>query len=312
MIISASRRTDIPALYSEWFINRLTEGYVLIKNPRNPNRLSRVVLNTDVVDCIVFWTKNPAPILNRLNNIENMKYPFYFQFTLTPYGQQVEPGLPSKVERIETFKKLSDKIGSHRIVWRYDPVIVNKKYTISYHLDSFGEMAKELTGYTNQCIFSFIDLYAKIKNRTKGIVDTEINEWNMDTIASGFSKIASEHGINLKTCGEVINLSQYGISHASCIDKKMIENIIGYKINAKKDTNQREVCGCIASIDIGSYDSCSHGCVYCYATTNDGTVRKNISIHDSNSPLLIGYPHEEHSIVARELKTLKEKQISLP
>ncbi len=311
MIISASRRTDIPAFYSEWFINRLKEGYVFVKNPRNPNRLARIALNQDVVDCIVFWSKNPAPMLDRLSEIENMNYPFYFQFTLTPYNKQVERRLPSKSECIETFKKLSDKIGSQRVVWRYDPVIIGEKYTTSYHLDSFGEMVKNLHGYTNQCIFSFMDNYPRMKNRTKGIADAEISESNMHEIANGFSEIASEYGIKLKTCAEAIHLSQYGISHASCMDKKMIEDIVVCKIHAKKDKNQREACGCIESIDIGSYDSCANGCVYCYATTNESIVKKNISMHDPNSPLLIGYEHGEQTIVNREVKSLKEKQLSL-
>jgi hypothetical protein len=311
MIISASRRTDIPGFYSEWFLNRLQEGYVLVKNPRNPNRYSRVNLSPDAVDCIVFWTKNPKPMLDKLDTIEKMGYPFYFQFTLTPYDEHVEKRLPPKAEIMETFKKLSSKIGPHRMVWRYDPVLVNQEFTVEYHLDTFGKMADVLGDYTDRCIFSFIDLYANARKRSQGIADVEVNEVNMSRIAEGFSKIARNNQMMLSTCTETIDLSQYGITHASCIDKGMIEKIIDFPIQAKKDTNQRATCGCIESVDIGSYDSCAYGCVYCYATTSQEVVLNNMRRHDKQSSTLIGEPNPSDIITDREVKTLKISQLSL-
>ena len=311
MIISASRRTDIPAFYPEWFINRLKEGFTYIKNPRNPNRIASVTLNTEIVDCIVFWTKNPRPMLSKLEIIDKMGYPYYFQFTITPYDNYVEKGLPPKSEIIETFKELSDKIGKHRVVWRYDPVIISKDFSEQYHFDTFGKMCDILGDHTNKCIFSFVDFYRKIRESGKGIVDYEVGNFNRNRIAQGFSKIAKSHNIMLETCAETNDLSLYGVLHASCIDSTMIENIIGYPIHGKKDSNQRPACGCIESVDIGAYDSCSHGCVYCYATTRENMVRKNMQQHDPRSPMLIGHPRGDEIITAREANYYKVMQSSL-
>lgn len=311
MIISASRRTDIPAFYSEWFINRLKEGYVYIRNPRNYNRISSIELNKDVVDCIVFWTKNAQPMLNKLDKIDALGYPYYFQFTITPYANHVEKGLPAKAEVIETFKRLSDKIGKQRVVWRYDPVFVSKEFTINYHIDAFGKMCDILGDYTDKCIFSFIDLYARVRKNAKGINNCEVNTSDMTRIAQGFSEIVKGHNIVLASCSEVLELSSYGVAHASCIDRSMIENIIGCPIHAKKDPNQRPACGCIESIDIGAYDSCSHGCVYCYARTSETTVQKNMRLHDSRSPILVGHPRGDELMTVREANSFKVMQSSL-
>lgn len=311
MIVSASRRTDIPAFYSEWFINRLKEGFVYIKNPRNPKRITSVTLSTDVVDCIVFWTKNPRPMLSKLEIIDKMGYPYYFQFTITPYNHYVEKGLPPKSKIMETFKELSDKIGKHRVVWRYDPVIITKDFSEQYHFETFGKMCDILGDHTNKCIFSFIDFYRKNRERGKGIVDYEVDNLSRNRIAQGFSKIAKSHNIMLETCAEANDLSLYGVLNASCIDSTMIENLIGYPIRGKRDPNQRPACGCIESVDIGAYDSCSHGCVYCYATTNENMVHKNMRQHDPRSPMLIGYPRGDEIMTAREANCLKVMQSSL-
>ena len=306
MIISASRRTDIPAFYSEWFINRLKEGFVYIRNPRNPNRFTRIELNTDVVDCVVFWTKNARPMLNKLDTIDALGYPYYFQFTITPYDKRVEKGLPAKAEIMETFKRLSDKIGKHRIIWRYDPVIISQDFSVQYHLDSFGKMCSILSDYTDKCIFSFIDLYAKIRKNAKGVVDYEVNSLNMHQIAQAFAAIAKDYKLVLASCSERIDLSLYSIAHASCIDQSIIEAILGCPLHAKKDANQRPDCGCIESVDIGAYDCCSHGCVYCYATTS-----KKLRLHDSRSPLLIGHPRDGEVMTVKKATSCKVMQSSL-
>jgi len=311
MIISASRRTDIPAFYSEWFINRLKAGYVYVRNPRNPHRIASVTLNTDVVDCIVFWSKNPRPMLRKLETVDKMGYPYYFQFTITPYDQHVEKGLPSKIALMKTFKELSNTIGKDRVIWRYDPVIISETYSVPYHLDAFGKMCDTLGGYTNKCIFSFIDLYPKVQKSVKGVVDHEVNIVDKKRIVQGFSEIGKTHNFVLETCAEVVDFSLYGISPSACIDINMIEKIIGYPIHGKKDPNQRPACGCFESIDVGAYDSCSHGCVYCYATTHENTVCKNIQMHDPRSPMLIGHPQGNEIITEREVMSHKVRQSSL-
>lgn len=311
MIISASRRTDIPAFYSEWFVNRLKERFVDVKNPMNPKQVSRIPLNTEVVDCIIFWTKNANPMLEQLDIIDAKGYQYYFQFTLTPYDNSVEKYLGDKRKILNGFKKLSDRIGKQRVIWRYDPVIVNDSFSVDYHLDSFFKLCNSLGDYTTKCIFSYVDLYYKTKRNAKGIVDNEVNIENMNRIAQGFSEIARKHSIILETCSEEIDLNKYGIGHSSCINKQTIESIIGYTINAKKSQSQRKHCWCIESIDIGSYDCCSHGCVYCYSTFNENTVYSNIKLHNIYSPLLIGQPCVDDNIIERTVNSLKNAQISL-
>lgn len=310
MIISASRRTDIPAFYAEWFINRLHQGFVYVKNPRNPRRIAKVVLNPEVVDCIVFWTKNPRPMLDRLNIIDALGYRYYFQFTLTPYDRQVEAGLPAKAAIVETFRQLSDKIGSHRVVWRYDPVIISSELSVQYHLEEFDRLCGKLAAYTQKCVFSFIDLYAKIQERLKRVAVCEINTLQMNQLAQGFSQIAKRHKLTLATCSETVDFASYGIAHAACIDQALLEHILGCSLCAKKDPNQRPACQCIESIDIGAYNCCSHGCVYCYATTGESRVHQAMRGHDPHSPLL-GQFRGDEIITDRMANSLKVPQISL-
>lgn len=311
MIISASRRTDIPAFYSDWFINRLKDGYVLVKNPMNAKRVSKIKLIPDLVDCIVFWTKNPKPMIKNLDKIDSMGYKYYFQFTLTPYEEDIEMGLPLKENIIDTFKKLSERVGPERIIWRYDPIILNEKYSINFHLYEYEKMALKLEGYTKMCTISFVDMYAKVIKNARNIIKNEINRSDMRLIAEGFSKIAKEHGYVLSTCSEKIDLKEYGITHASCIDKDIIEKIIGCPIKASKDSNQRSECGCIESIDIGSYDSCTHGCIYCYANINKKLAAENNKRHDKNSVILIGHLNPDDIVTERKVKSFKIMQMSM-
>ncbi len=311
LIISASRRTDIPAFYSDWLVNRLQEGFVYTVSPMNPKQVSKIPLTVDVVDCIVFWTKNAQPMLDKLDVISGMGYSYYFQFTLTPYDHRIEQNLGDKAKIMEGFKALSEKIGRQRVIWRYDPVIINSSCSVEYHLEQFYNMCSVLKNYTTTCIFSFVELYAKIKKRTKGIIDQEIDFEKQNKIAYAFSEIAKGHQILLETCSEKADFSNYGITHSSCINKTTIETIIGYPINGKRDMNQRPYCGCIESIDIGAYDCCSHGCVYCYAVSNENKIYHNMRRHDHHSPLLFDPPYTDYKIKDRIVTSLKNKQISL-
>lgn len=306
MILSASRRTDIPAFYSEWFINRLKDGFVYVQNPMNANQISNIKLSPEVVDCIVFWTKNPKPLIEKLNLIDNMGYKYYFQFTLNPYDKTIEKGLDNKKEIITTFISLSKMIGKEKIIWRYDPIIINDQLSMEYHINAFKNLSKQLSEYTNEVIISFIDPYRKTKNNMKDCFFREVNENEMTYIAENFSKIANNYNITLKTCAEKIELSQYGIEHASCIDKKKIENIIGcsLKSNIKKD-GQRESCGCIECIDIGAYNTCKNGCKYCYATFNENIVLINSKKHNAFSPLLVEDNLENKKISNRVVNSYK-------
>jgi Domain of unknown function (DUF1848). len=305
MIISASRRTDIPSYYSEWFLNRIKEKFVYVRNPMNIHQISEINLAPELVDCIVFWSKNPKPMIDKLQLIKD--YNYYFQFTLNPYESDVEVGLPSKIEIIETFKKLSDIIGPQKVIWRYDPVLINNKYNTTYHIDEFERIAGILKGYTEKVTFSFIDFYKRITENIKLLEITEISTEEKNIIAKNFSEIAINNNLSIDTCAEDIDFSRYGITHARCIDDRLISKIIGYNLQVEKDKNQRLECGCVKSIDIGEYNSCSNGCVYCYANYSINTVEKNYKKHTQLSPLIIGDVCPDD--IVKERKVISEKTL---
>jgi hypothetical protein len=312
MILSASRRTDLPGYYSEWFINRCKEGFALYRNPMNHAQIGKVLLSPETIDCIIFWTKDPLDMMDKLGQLGTMGFHYYFQFTLTPYdlpydvlsnknhravlpahdlttyGKKIEPNLRDKVEIIKTFQQLSDRLGRHRVLWRYDPIILNDTFTMEYHLDMFKTLCKELSGYTNICTISFVDRYSKLSSKVKEQVVKEITVEQMHRMAVGLVEIARPYGIELRACCETIDLSADGIKPASCIDKDVIEQICGHAITAKKDKSQRPQCGCLQSVDIGAYNTCKNGCVYCYANHSEASIKKNCERHDPNSPMLIG------------------------
>lgn len=305
MIISASRRTDIPSRYSDWFFNRLEAGYVCTRNPMNPRQVSRISLSPDVVDGIVFWTKDPTPMLDRLHLLAD--YPFYVQVTLNAYGKDLEPGVPSKNDVvIPAFQALSRQIGAERVIWRYDPILLTPTYTTQYHVHYFGELAKRLSGCTRKCVISFVDLYRHLGKQFISLGNSEIYE-----LAGRFSDIAGKYGLTLETCAEAIGLSQFGIRRGHCIDGELLEKIVGQPLSLTKDKNQREECGCMASIDIGMYDSCLNGCKYCYANHSPAAVRRNFQLHDPSSPLLYGAIGPEDVIKDRAMVSCKTPQMDL-
>ena len=286
MIISASRRTDIPAYYPEWLLNRIKERYVLVRNPMNFSQVRKVNLDPDDVDCIVFWSKNPKPLLEKSDSFN--EYAYYFQFTLNPYDNDIETNLPPKTEILDTFKKLSDKTGPQRVNWRYDPVLLNTRYTVAYHIDKFSEFARLLKGYTEKVIFSFIDFFKKTAGNMESNGIAEITNDEKNTLAENFSKAAGENNLLIDTCAEGIDLSRFNIGHAKCIDGKLIEKITGKELSVGKDKNQRLECGCVTGIDIGAYNSCPNGCVYCYANFSRNAVLNNYRKYNQSSPFLIG------------------------
>ncbi len=294
MIISASRRTDIPAFYSKWFLNRIKEGFVLVPNPRNPNHISKIDLSPDKIDCIVFWTKNPYPMMRCLDELNKLNYLYYFEFTLNSYGKEIEKNLPDKEKIINTFKELSSRLGQEHVDWRFDPVIVNEKFTIEWHLEHFYNICRQLYKYTNRSIISFIDHYRHLESKFIKPKDEDIYK-----LAEGLFKISKEFNLTLFTCSEQIDLRSYGIEHAACIDKNKIEKLTGYLINAKKDPGQRKICNCVESIDIGIYNTCSHGCLYCYATTSGRTALMQMKNHNPDSPMLTGFPKGTETITSK-------------
>lgn len=305
MILSVSRRTDIPAFYSDWFMNRIRAGFVYVRNPFNLNQISRIELNSEITDCIVFWSKNPVPIIRHLNELDERKYKYYFQFTITPYSDDLEAAVENKDKIIDTFIKLSQKIGKEKVILRYDPIILTDKYNYDFHFAAFENILSRLHNYTEKAVISFMDSYKKTDRNMKGINLINIKPEDMYKIAAVFSHIAEKYNMAVETCAEAIDLSAYGIGHGKCIDGDLIEKIIGYKIKNKdrKDGN-REHCGCMKCIDIGEYDTCIHGCLYCYANTNKNETCRNYKLHDTNSPILTGN-YDENLVKVRDLESFR-------
>lgn len=305
MIISVSRRTDIPAFYSDWFFKRIEEGYLYVINPMNRKQVSKIELNSKVVDCFVFWTKDAKHMIDKLEILDSLGYKYYFQFTLTAYQSDVEPGLRNKNEIIETFRRLSVKVGKEKVVWRYDPIFLNQKYTKEYHYAWFRALCQRIGGYTERCVISFLDLYKKTNRNTKQLAIWDMSNEDMFEIAKKLTEIAKEYNIILETCSEEIELDRCGVCHGKCIDDKLIEKIIGSRIKVKKDETQREICGCVKSIDIGHYNTCKHYCAYCYANFNHEQVELNCKNYDVNSPVLVGKLLGDEKITNRVMKSLK-------
>lgn len=298
MILSVSRRTDIPRFYFDWFLNRLKEGYVLVRNPMNYNQVSRIELSTDTIEFIVFWSKNPEPMLQKLDELK--PYPFYIQFTINAYDDVIEENLPSKKDLIETFKRLSDKTSPKQLLWRYSPVFLTSKYTPEYHIEFFTDVCEKLNGYTEKCNLSFIDIYAKIKKRMDEMKIREPDNEQKIYLANTFKNIAEANGIKIGACGN-LDLEARGIDKSQCIDGKLIAELLELEFSGGKDLNQREDCYCAPSIDIGTYDTCLNGCAYCYANSAKSKAEKRFTEHDVNSPILCGQLTDKDKITERKM-----------
>lgn len=307
MILSVSRRTDIPAFYWEWFLNRVQAGFVDVRNPMNIHQVSRINIRPEVVDCIVFWTKNAGNIIPHLDKLKD--YKFYFQYTINPYNKLIEENVPLKKDIIENFRSLSEIIGPNRIIWRYDPILLTDLFDIKYHLRYFEELSKRLKGHTNRCVISFVDLYKKTTSNARELMMKEPTDKEMHLLAQNLSSIAKEYGMDIVSCSESIDLDFDGVKHGCCIDKNLIEEIVGYKIDVKKDKNQRKECGCVESVDIGAYNTCLHGCKYCYANFNNMKVQSLSKKHNLLSTLLVGELDNNDIVNERKVKLLKSNSL---
>lgn len=310
MILSVSRRTDIPARYADWFFHRLQDGYALSRNPMNYRQVSKIPMTPDVLDGIVFWTKNPLPMADRLDLLHDI--PYYFQFTLTPYGSDLEPGVPRKNEvLIPAFQALSRQLGPQRFVWRYDPILITPRYDLQFHLDAFRRMAQALSGCCDTCVISFFDSYSHL-NRT--VIDLGLRSPStaeIKILADEMSETAQMYGFHLHTCTETIDLSGYGISNGKCIDAERLSQIGGIPLRPDKDPHQRPGCGCAASVDIGMYDSCENGCKYCYANHSSAKVHAHSLSHNPFSPLLYGTLDPNDTVRERVVSSLRDNQLRL-
>lgn len=307
MILSASRRTDIPGHYADWFLRRMRDGYALTRNPMNHAQLYRVPLTPDIVDAIVFWTKDPAPMLPYLSELDRYEIPYLFQFTLTPYGRSLEPGLRDKSEICGTFRELSDRIGKGRVLWRYDPIILNETMDIAWQKERFSRYCDILASGTSRVTISFLDLYPKLHSPLL----REITQAEMCELAALFAEIAGQYGLPVYACSEAINLQPYGIKPSACIDREVIESLCGCPLRIPRDPGQRKYCGCAASVDIGAYDTCTNGCVYCYANHGSAAAARRKAQHDPASPLLFGGVQPGETIIPRKVQSFRDAQLTL-
>jgi hypothetical protein len=286
MIISVSRRTDIPARYSEWFMNRVRNGFALVPNPRNAKQVRRVSLLPQDVDGFVYWTKNPALMLEHLPALKD--YAYYFQITVTPYGRDVEPGIPDKDEVvIPAVLRLSEAIGPARVLWRYDPILLSKRYPKEFHYEAFARMASRLSGHVARCTISFLDMYRNTARNAGELGLNPIGEADMLEMAEVIAGIAKAHGIPLAACAEPLDFSRFGIARAACVDPTILSTISGRPIHAARDKNQRPECGCAQGVDIGAYNTCPNGCKYCYANFSPALIEANIARHNPGAASLI-------------------------
>jgi len=273
----------------------------------NHSQVSKISLSPDVVDCIVFWTKDAKNIIPQLENIDKMGYKYYFQFTLTPYDCTIEKNIRDKNEIVNTFIELSNIIGKERVLWRYDPIILNNRLSVDYHLEQFLLLCERLHSYTESVTISFVDYYKKLKTDiVRDITEEEITE-----LSVFIGQTAKNYEMDVKACSERMDLTVYGIGKASCIDKYIIEKVCGHKLDVKQDKNQRGNCGCVESIDIGTYNTCSNGCVYCYANYSEKSVAANMKMHNPNSEMLNDALKVGERVIERKVKSFKSDQIEL-
>ena len=282
MIINTGMRTDIPAFYAEWFLNRLRAGFVLVRNPYRPDWITRYELNPDVVDCIAFCTKNPAPMLPLPDELRD--YHQYWFVTITPYGRETEPNVPPKETVMQHLIALSESLGADCVGWRYDPIFTDAVYTPQRHIRDFEQMCRTLSGYTKVCVISFIDLYEKVRRNFPQVQSVPQEERIL--IGKAFAEIAGAYGITVKACAEGSALAPYGVDCSGCMTKQTFEAAVGSRLNVPKRKSQRTECACVFGSDIGAYDTCGHFCRYCYANASHAAVRRNMQQYNPASPLL--------------------------
>lgn len=296
MIISSSRRTDIPAFYADWFMQRIRAGYCLVPNPFKPEHAARVSLTPEDIDVIVFWTRHPRPLFPYLDELDRRGYRYYFQYTLLNNPSEIDPKTPALETALKTFRQLADRIGPEKVIWRYDPLVFSNITDANFHRQAFQYIAHQVRGYTSRAVISLMDYYRKLNKRLAALAQAGIHIQPLNTktlqlsppefvdqfkdLMRSLAQTASENSMEITSCAEEIDLRPYGIRHGKCIDDELIKKVFGLEVSSQKDPSQRPTCGCVASKDIGVYNTCLFGCQYCYATTSFEQARNNYERHD--------------------------------
>lgn len=311
MIISASRRTDIPAFYGQWLLNRLRQGQAMVRHPFNPGRVAQVCLAPERIDALVLWTKNPAPFMQRLGAIEDLGHQCLFQYTLTPYGTDLEPHVPPLAARIAAFQALADRIGPGRVLWRYDPILFTPVHSPAEHLRSFAALASQLHRHTRRCTVSLLALYAKCRRNLRAIELVQPREADLIAFAAELAAIARHYGLALSACCDGLLTGRCGLEASRCIDPGWLAAELGRPVADSRDRSQRPGCGCAVSVDIGAYNTCPHGCRYCYANSSAVAVARQTAEHQGDSPLLTGRLRGDETIIVKQGVPVRGQQLSL-
>ena len=306
MLVSVSRRTDILAFYAPWFMHRVREGFCLVGSPFDARHYSRVSLVPRDAELLVFWTKNPLPLMPYLDELDARGYAYYFTFTLTPYGRDVEPGFPEEAARLDAFARLSQRLGPDRVDWRYDPILLDGAHPPAWHEEQFGRLLAHLVPLTTRCIVSFADPYRHLGGRVAPAPPED-----MRLLAAALSRAAAPCGLPLFTCGEQMDLSDLGVQHAACVDPQKAARILGCPVDATRDKGQRPACHCAGSVDIGAYSTCPGGCAYCYATHSRSLALKRYQAHDPALPALTGPLPPGARVTNRAMRSVRRAQTSL-
>lgn len=301
-------RTDMIQYYSQWLENRFNEGFLYTRNPAYPTTVQKIILDHEHIDAIVFTSKNYEPGLKLIEKLDK-EFPCLYHYTITAYGKDIEPGVPSIMKSGETLFKLSDIVGPEKIFWRYDPVLLTEKYTLDYHKDIFGFLCEILNDRINRCIYSYVNLYEKTKRHMP-----ELEAWTDEKkieVAKVLGKTATEHGVKVQTCNCNLDLTEYGVGKSGCVTKELFNTILGLNLKDKKPNGTLGCTHCYPIVNIGEYNTCMNKCKYCYASSDFDTCEKNYAKHNPNSPYLIGNGTPVDQIVERKPQTALTAELNL-
>jgi hypothetical protein len=294
MILSASRRTDIPAFYSEWMAHRLTVGFCEVPNPFNPRQIARVSMHPDDVDAVVFWTRHARPVHPVLDILDARGCPYYFHYTITGYGPPAEPRAPSLETATRTFLELARRLPPGAVIWRYDPNLLGTAFSPASHRERFGAIAARLEGHARRVVISVVHPYRKTRRRMAAqfvwgeeLCDTPLDHPDLPGLLLDLAATARDHGMVIEACAQPRDFSNLGISPTRCIDDRLLGELFGGSWPAGRDPGQRGECRCVASKDIGMVDTCTFGCAYCYSTVSDRVAARRQKAHDPRAATLV-------------------------
>lgn len=300
MILNTGSRTDTIQYYTKWLLKRFDEGFVYSRNPMFQNKVTRYELNPEVLDCVIFCSKNYEPILGDITKITD-KFNTYFHYTITAYGKDIEPNVPTIDKSIETLIKLSKIVGKQRIAWRYDPILLTEKYTKEIHYETFDYMAGKLSSYVDRCIFSFVEMYKKLQTNMPEII--LLTENDKTEIAKNIGLIAKKYNIIIQTCATGEDFESYGILHSGCMTTDILGNANRITFKKLKHSGNRKGCQCMENRNIGDYDTCPNGCKYCYANQNPKIALENFRKHNPDFDMILGNLKETDEVTKSSQKS---------